>query len=310
MYAYLSHHALAVEPGAKFQYSNIGMAVLGHVMERHAGKRLHALFTERICTPLAMNSTRIVLTPDLEKRFAPGHDKDGNVAASWELTDFAGAGGLRSTANDLLKYVRAQLGFTKSSLTPLIEKTHEIRHRGDPEVGNTAMPWMDDAIVQSSGSLILEHAGGTGGYSAFVGFDLKQRRGYVVLTNQTGQFSPRALGCRLIQDAPLAGQKLATIEAIREHVGIGAALDIEPATKMVRIYKILDNSPASRAGLSAGLLIEKINDISTAGKTPQQCAALIRGERGTTVRLELTDPKDHQTKTIELTRGNFRSGEG
>jgi C-terminal processing protease CtpA/Prc len=62
--------------------------------------------------------------------------------------------------------------------------------------------------------------------------------------------------------------------------------------------------------LSAGLLIEKIDDVTTSGKTAQQCAALIRGQRGTTVRLELLDPKDHQTKTIELTRGSFRSGEG
>jgi CubicO group peptidase (beta-lactamase class C family) len=309
MYAYLCGHTLAATPGEKFQYSNIGMAVLGHVMERHSGKKLDALFTERICTPLGMDSTRIVLTPELQKRFAPGHEK-GEPAASWELTDFAGAGGLRSSANDLLKYVRAQVGLTPSPLTKLMDKTHEIRHRGDPDMGDTAMPWMNDAIIQPPGSFILEHGGGTGGYSAYVGFDLNKRRGYVVLANQAGVFSSRAFGNRLIQDAPLAGQKLATIMPIKEMVGIGAALDIEPTSKLVRIYQIVDNSPASRAGISPGTLIETIDGVPTAGKTALQCATLIRGDRGTMVRLELNDPRDHQTKTVVLTRGNFRTGEG
>jgi len=114
----------------------------------------------------------------------------------------------------------------------------------------------------------------------------------------------------LCASAPLVGQKLATIEAIREHVGIGAALAVDPITKAIWITKILPDSPAARAGLSAGLLIQKVGDVSVIGKTPEQCTALIRGQRGTTVRLELNDPKDQQTRTIELTRGNFRTGEG
>jgi CubicO group peptidase (beta-lactamase class C family) len=310
MYDYLAGHALAAEPGAQFQYSNIGVALLGHALERRAGKDLDTLLAERICRPLGMESTRIRLTPELKARLAPGHDEHGKPTPSWELTVIAGTGGMRSTVNDLLKYVSAHLGLTRSPLTPLMERSHAIRHRGDAEFGNTAMPWVDDCIIQPPGAQILGHGGGTSGYSAFVGFDLKRRRGFVVLANQAGKFSSRSLGWRLIQGAPLAGQQLATISPIREHVGIGAALTLDEATETVRITKVLDDSPASRAHVPLGWILESINDVPIAGKTPQECVALIRGARGTTVRLQLSDPKDRQTRTVEVTRGTFRTGEG
>jgi CubicO group peptidase (beta-lactamase class C family) len=310
MYAYLNAHALDVDPGAKFQYSNIGMGLLGHALERRAGQDLDSLFAERICEPLGMHDTRIVLTPQMKARFAQGYDEKDKPAASWELTVIAGTGGMRSTVNDLLKYVAAHVGLTRSGLSPLIEQTHVIRHTDSPDFGKTAMPWVDDRVIQPAGAQILGHGGGTGGYSAFVGFDLKRRRGFVLLANQSGKFSSRQVGWRLLQDAPIAGQQLATVAPIREHVGIGAALELDAQRKAVRITRIMADSPAARAGLAAGLILRKVDDVPTTGKNAADCVALIRGEAGTTVRLELEDPVHHQTTTVELTRGTFRTEPG
>ncbi len=160
MYAYLAGHTLTADPGERFQYSNIGAAVLGHVIERRTGKDLNALFAERICTPLGMNSTRIRLTPPKQARLAPGHDAAGKPAPNWDLGVVAGTGGLRSTANDLLEYVAAHVGLTApSKLTPAIEQSHVMRHRGDSEFGNTAVPWVDECVVQPPGSQLLGHGG-------------------------------------------------------------------------------------------------------------------------------------------------------
>src|SRR5258708_5411746 len=99
LYAFLSSFTLDREPGSKFEYSNVGMALLGHILALKTGTNYEALVVERICRPLKMNSTRITLTPELQARLARGHDKLGKPAPNWNFQVYDGAGGLRSTAN-------------------------------------------------------------------------------------------------------------------------------------------------------------------------------------------------------------------
>ncbi len=310
MYEYLSDYTLNLDPGTKFEYSNTGMGLLGHVISLKAGKDYQTLVVERICRPLNMRSTRITLTPELKAHLATGHDKKGNPVTNWDFQVMAGAGTIRSTANDLLKYVAANLGLTKSNLTPLMQKTHVIRHRdspkpGDPDLGNTAMPWFDNGVYNPPGMELLGHAGGTGGYSAFIGFDKKNRRGVVVLANQQGRFSSSSIGWRILQNARLSGKDIAMMMPIRWHVGIGTGLEIDEKTRTLQITKIMPNSPASQAGLSAGLIVQKIDDLPTAGKSLAECASIICGPADTKVRLELVDSERKHTNTVELTRQRF-----
>jgi carboxyl-terminal processing protease len=69
-----------------------------------------------------------------------------------------------------------------------------------------------------------------------------------------------------------------------------------------QIAGVLPNSPAAEAGLSSGLIICKIDDVLTVGMGIGQCAKLIRGPIGTKVRLQLVDPDQNETNTVELTR--------
>src|SRR3989454_7806839 len=134
---FLSGYQLTRDPGTKFEYSSLGAGLLGHVIALKAGTNYEALVVERICRPLKMDSTRITLTPELRARLARGHDQLGRPAPNWEFQVYDGAGGLRSTANDLLKYVSANLGLMPSSLTRLMEQTHVIRHNGTSTHGDT-----------------------------------------------------------------------------------------------------------------------------------------------------------------------------
>ena len=96
----------------------------------------------------------------------------------------------------------------------------------------------------------------------------------------------------------IAGALLPATDA----VGVGIALDFDAKTSAVLITKALPDSPASQAGLSAGLILRKIDDVSTSGKGLTECVGLIRGAAGTKVRLELVDPKQNTTNAVELTR--------
>lgn len=186
MYAYLSGYTLTRDPGAASEYSNLGMGLLGHAIALKAGTNYESLVVSRICRPLKMDSTGITLTPELKNRLAIGHDLFGEIAPNWDVPVLSGAGALRSTANDLLKYVSANLGLTHSSLTPLMRKTYE-----------NGLAWGVNSELP--GTEIISHGGGTGGYQSFVGFDNKRRHGVVVLFNGRRVIAVDELGKFLLE---------------------------------------------------------------------------------------------------------------
>ena len=303
LYAFLAGYRLTNDPGAKFQYSNLGMSLLGHVMERRTATNFEALVLARICRPLEMNSTCITLAPDLSGRMATGHDETGKPVPRFNLRLMAGAGALLSSANDLSKFVSANLGFTQTPLKPLMDKMQVMRHRGAPGFGNTAMPWWDGGVYQPAGMELLGHGGGTVGGSAFIGFDRKERRGVVVLANQCVALAHTyPVGWRILQRAPLKGLDISAIAPVQEIVGLGAALALNQQTHEVWITKVYSKSPAAEAGISAGTVIQKIDGVSTEGKSLLECLNLLRGNEGTKVRLELVSPERTRTNTVELVR--------
>src|SRR6266567_1243318 len=232
---------------------------------------------------------------------------DREPGSNWDFQVYDGAGGLRSTANDLLKYVSAQAGITQSRLTPIAAKTHVIRHRNSPGTvgdmhGNTAMAWYDQEVYQPPAMELLGHGGGTGGYSAFIGFDKKQRRGVAVLSNHTTSHSSE-VGWAVLQRLPLT--KESGTELVREIVGLGFMFDLDQKTHTLLITKVYPKSSAGQAGLSSGLNIQKINDVPTAGKSTAECFSLLRANDSPKVRLELVNQERKETNTVELTRGKF-----
>ncbi len=311
LYAYLPHCALISDPGAKFEYSNLGMGLLGHAIALKAGANYESLVVDRICRPLHMDSTRVTLTDELKARLAKGHNSSGKLVPNWDFDVLAGCGALHSTANDLLKYISTEIGLTPCSLASAIEKTQVIRHHGDSVYGDTAMPWVDCGQSAQTGMELLGHAGGTAGYSAFIGFDRQHHRGVVVLFNQQdgtqGGVHSQMLGWLLLEGVRLTPQITANLfpASTGELVGIGVKLRFDQPTRTIRFETVFPNTPASLAGLSAGLILQKVDGIPTAGKSTDLCACYIRGKAGTKVRLELVNPEQNETNTVELTRQTF-----
>lgn len=318
LYAYLSSYKLTRNPGAKFEYSNLGMGLLGLAITLKSGTDYESLVVDRICNPLGMNDTRVTLTPELKERLAAGHDASGKRVPNYDFVNHGmpGCGALRSTANDLLKYVSAQIGLTQSSLTPLMERTHIIRYTNAPTLvdgatsGRVAMPWLDSGQSEQTGMDLLGHAGGTAGYSAFIGFDLKHRRGVVLLFNEQdggGGIHAQPLGWLLLEGVRLTPQIVANLfpPSNGELVGVGVKLDFDHEARAFRIGAVFPNTPASQAGLSAGLFVQKVDGVPTKGISDVLLPCLIRGKPGTIVRLALEDPKRSETNTVELIRQKF-----
>src|SRR4051794_35467212 len=133
LYRFLSGYTLPRDPGSEFEYSNLGGGLLGHVLACRAGTDYESLIRRRITQPLGMPDTGIALSSSMEKRMATGHNAMLIPVANWDLTTLAGAGALRSSANDMLTLLEAFLGYTESPLGPAMMATLGVRR----PMGNT-----------------------------------------------------------------------------------------------------------------------------------------------------------------------------
>jgi CubicO group peptidase (beta-lactamase class C family) len=174
LHQFLAGYTLTRDIGAQYEYSNLGGGLLGHVLARRAGMDYEALVRSRITTPLNMPSTRITITLEMQPHFATGYDDKLVPASNWDLPTLAGAGALRSTANDLLNLLAVPLGYTQSPLAPAIARMLSVRHPTGTPGMEIALGWH---IFPRDGADIIWHNGGTGGFRSFMGYDPKARVG-------------------------------------------------------------------------------------------------------------------------------------
>jgi hypothetical protein len=127
-----------------------------------------------------MNSTAITNNAVMQSRLAPGHDAAGKPVGSWNLNLFAGAGGIRSTGNDMLRYLKANMGLTPSPLRAAMQLAQAARTSGPGPENKIGLIWMTQHGPDGD---VIWHNGMTGGYASFIGFTTDHQHGVVILTN-------------------------------------------------------------------------------------------------------------------------------
>jgi CubicO group peptidase (beta-lactamase class C family) len=183
LYRALSGYRLEHEIGAKEDYSNVGMGLLGHALTRRAGaKSYEDLVVKRIGTPLRLKDTRIKLSAEQEARFPPAHTVKGEPTAHWDFRTLDGCGALRSTAADLLRFAAANLGLEKSSLLPAMLDCHQLHDVPGGTGLRTALGWVREGLLFAPKG-VLWHNGGTYGAHSFLGIVPKTKTGVVILSN-------------------------------------------------------------------------------------------------------------------------------
>lgn len=178
---FLDSYKLTYPPGTKFQYSNLGMALAGLILENETGESYGRSIKEYVTKPLLMNSTIINITADDSARFATGY-RSGRRVSHWDLNIFDGAGGLRSTCADLVRFLKTEMGLYKSKLYPAMKKTqlplYNIKDHGK-QLDGIGMGWLYSTLQDT----IIWHDGETGGFISFLGFNVQNGSGVVVLSN-------------------------------------------------------------------------------------------------------------------------------
>ncbi len=193
LYDFLSSYTLQRDIGASYQYSNLGAGLLAHALARKAGMSYSELVRIRILDPLGMTSTSIILSDDQKRRLASGYDGTLLPAPNWDFDVLEGAGALHSTANDLLKFLAANLELTGTPINPAMRLMRTFRHATDSPDIDVMLGWH---IWKRYGVNIVWHNGVTGGYWSFIGFDPIAKTGAVVLSNT--RFDNDAIGLHVV----------------------------------------------------------------------------------------------------------------
>lgn len=189
---FISTYKLTYDIGTKCVYSNLGSGLLGNLIAMKQNTTYDKLVLKRIIEPLGMNDTRIFNTPEMQKRLAAAYSA-GKEVEPWTSEGFAPAGMLKSTANDMLKYLSANMGITKCKLYPAMQLAQKSTGFGIPNRFEFGLLWI---LMKAGDKEIIWHDGATGGYMSFMGFTADRKKGVVVLTSGTS--FPDDIGLNLL----------------------------------------------------------------------------------------------------------------
>ena len=168
---------LAYEPGTKSVYSDLGVMLLGEILERVAGQDIDSFARARLLGPLGMKDTTYLPGPELLPRIAPtendpwrgrvlrGEVHDENAAA---LGGVAPHAGLFGTAGDLARFAQMLLNggvYDHNRIVSRETLERFTKRQGVPD-SSRALGWDTPSENSSAGSLFgprsFGHTGFTG----------------------------------------------------------------------------------------------------------------------------------------------------
>jgi CubicO group peptidase (beta-lactamase class C family) len=175
--AFLAGYELPRDPGSSYEYSNLGLGLVGYAVAQLDHTTYGTLVSQAILAPLGMTMSGTAFTPDMSAHLAPGHDAAGKAAKNWEFDALAGAGAIRSTGNDMLRYLKANMGIDESPLAAAMRFAQTQRSDIAKTTLHIGLAWM------TTDKGIVWHSGMTGGYASFLGFTADGRHGLVILAD-------------------------------------------------------------------------------------------------------------------------------
>jgi CubicO group peptidase (beta-lactamase class C family) len=214
LYAYVAQHGLAKPADAKPVYSNLGMGLLGQALANRAKVDYATLVNRLVTAPLCMTDTVVQLDHARKARFIQGHLFDGKPAGPWDIDALAGAGAIRSTADDLLKFLAAQLQpapCERAARSPHKKTLAAAIKRSQVLQGEL---WANRKIAYAwnfnpeTGS--YWHNGETGGYKSFAFFNPQRGYAAIVFLNLAPQDRLGSLGEHV--ERRLTGKRVAQFE--------------------------------------------------------------------------------------------------
>ena len=174
---------------APYKYSNAGIGFLSYLVATATGKTWEEQLNSEILEPLGMADTTLRPTPEQQRRLAEGHNRAGQDAPRWPVYAWYAAGGLRSTAHDMISFAEAYLGHNEVNGRPVSTELIAAMQLAQkpiftmPNGNKQAMAWVND--VRGGAPVILKN-GGTAGFGSGIAICPTKDAAIFIGMNQVG----------------------------------------------------------------------------------------------------------------------------
>jgi D-alanyl-D-alanine-carboxypeptidase/D-alanyl-D-alanine-endopeptidase len=196
LFAFLDRYQLTRAIGSQWVPSNLGFGLLGNLLARAGHTDYETLLRKRITGPLGMNDTLITLPPAAAGRLAPPFDAYMRPARTWNWGLFAGAGGIHSSAADMLIFAKAVLD-PQSPIAAAVKTATSVRLPVVAHQIYQGLGWQVTYGAPGGGELLVLD-GGTRGYRATLGLEPAKGRAEVVLINSAAGPAAGGLGLHVL----------------------------------------------------------------------------------------------------------------
>jgi CubicO group peptidase (beta-lactamase class C family) len=168
---------LAFAPGEKYRYSNMGMSLAGYILSLKANEEYEDLLQSRLFKPLGMDLSTTLVTK-VRQHVVSGLDKARVRAPNWDMYALSPAGGIKTCAEDLAKFVRLQFS-TEATITMTQAPSFKVEREYDNVY--VGLGW--HIIKRVDQEPLLFGGGGMLGYTAHVRVNVAKKCGSLVLSN-------------------------------------------------------------------------------------------------------------------------------
>ncbi len=204
---WVSHWTPTSKPPAPYLYSNAGIGLLSYLIADATGKRWEEQLNAEIVQPLNLQDTTLRPNPQQRKRLAQGHHPNGSNAPPWPIFAWYAAGGLRSTARDMLRFGEASLGHkvvdgrpVSSELIAAMQLAQKPIYTMPNGRNQQAMAWVNNVGGPGTHPVILKN-GGTVGFGSVIVVNPAKDLTLFIAVNQNGS-NPAEKGVEIARHIP------------------------------------------------------------------------------------------------------------
>lgn len=173
---------LESKPAKVYSYSNLGAGLLGYTLGLSQKTSFQKLLQYKIFDKYMMNNS-FISSNNLKNKLVKGLNSDGEIVSNWDFDALFGGGGILSTTEDLVKFVKAQFNPESKELTLTRKPTFNVSENMKIGLG-----W--HILKSEKDKELFWHNGGTGGYSSSLAINIEDKNAVIILSNVSA-FNPK-----------------------------------------------------------------------------------------------------------------------
>ncbi|MFH1527832.1 MAG: serine hydrolase domain-containing protein [Bacteroidota bacterium] len=208
----LPNQTMLYPPDEKYKYSNLGITLLGEIIESVSGMPYEKYINENILTPLEMNDTRVNLKDEDFSKLATGYFAKSKEDER-KITPFTDSKGITAAANisscvkDMAKFISLQFNYDNHKNAILDGNTLKEMHRVQWIQPGWESGWgLAFSTFKDKDRVYVGHAGWVAGYRSQILFSPAEKIGVIVMIN-TEDYSPYTIAKKIYELAAPAIKK-------------------------------------------------------------------------------------------------------